>query len=202
MLLIHGDLEALETGKDSSVFLQGRLATNINNVSRICDTLDNEVAQQSGPKREIWRIRVKQLVEECKNMRKSMDTYLQSKYAQAREEDERSKLLERRSKGGQTAEVDQLLKENQSLGRSHTVLDDIESAGRNIISSLGSQNETIKKAQRKLWDMANTLGLSRNIIRRIQRRTFVDKLIVYSGMVITLVFIFLLWTYMHSGSSV
>ena len=42
--------------------------------------------------------RVKQLVEECKTSRQIMDNYLKAKYAKDKEEEERTQLLERRTK--------------------------------------------------------------------------------------------------------
>jgi len=193
LLLVRGDLEQLETGKDTSVFLQGRLTSNINNLSRIADLLTSLAGQQTGPKRDIWRIRVKQLMEECKTSRQSMDNYLKAKYAKDKEEEERTQLLERRTKGGPSTNMEQLYREGKSLQRSHQTLDDIENAGRDIISALTGQNEMIKNAQRKLWDIANTLGLSQSLIRRIQRRHSGDRVLVYSGMVLTLLILFILW---------
>jgi len=197
LLIVRDDLEQLETGKDTSVFLQGRLATNINNLSRLSEGLNGLVGQQSGPKKDIWRIRVKQLTEECKTSRQAVDTYMRTKYAKDKEEEERTQLMERRSKGGASTYMQQLHAEGDSLQRSHTAVDDIENAGRGILSSLYTQNESIKKTQRRLWDIANTLGLSRHLIRRIQRRNSVDKLMVYAGMVITLLIIGLLWYYVR-----
>eukprot|EP00026_Physarum_polycephalum_P008189 Phypoly_transcript_08268.p1 GENE.Phypoly_transcript_08268~~Phypoly_transcript_08268.p1 ORF type:complete len:127 (-),score=14.90 Phypoly_transcript_08268:358-738(-) len=122
-----------------------------------------------------------------------MDNYFKTKYTREKEEEERSQLLERRTRGGPSTNMEQLYREGKSLQRSHRTLDDIENAGREIIGALAGQNEIIRNAQRKLWDVANTLGLSQSLIRRIQRRHSGDRVLVYTGMVLTLFILFLLW---------
>lgn len=49
----------------------------------------------------------------------------------------------------------------------------------------------------KILDVASTLGLSRSIMRVIERRQFMDQLILYGGMFVTLLVIFLLWYYLR-----
>lgn len=40
--------------------------------------------------------------------------------------------------------------------------------------------------------MGNTLGLSRSVMRMIENRQTMDKMLVYGGMIFTLIFIFVL----------
>lgn len=42
--------------KGTLTIIIGKLATNINNLSRTSDTLSTLAAQQTGPKKEIWRM--------------------------------------------------------------------------------------------------------------------------------------------------
>jgi len=158
----------------------------------LSDGLYTMVGQQPGPKREIWRIRAKQLVEDCKTSRQSMEDYLKAKYAKEKDEEYRKRLLERHYTGGPTS-MNNLEAAHASLSRSHQLIDNIKNVGMALVTSLGEQNESLKNSQRKLWDIANKLGLSQRLIRTIQRRHAGDKLLVYSGMILTLLVLFLLW---------
>ena len=91
--------------------------------------------------------------------------------------------------------IDSLMSEADSLNRSHQMMDEMATMSRSILSSLSDQRSRFKGAHRKLLDVANTLGLSNFIIRAIERRESVDKLIVYGGMLFVLGFIWLLWSY-------
>jgi hypothetical protein len=47
-----------------------------------------------------------------------------------------------------------------------------------------------QSAHKKLLDVGNTLGLSRSVMRMIENRQNLDKMIVYGGMLFTLLFLF------------
>jgi hypothetical protein len=55
LLTLQSQLTDLETGADTSVFLQGRIATNINALSRLTNALQNLQSQLPSSK-EIWRM--------------------------------------------------------------------------------------------------------------------------------------------------
>lgn len=52
-----------------------------------------------------------------------------------------------------------------------------------------------QNAQRRLLDIANTLGLSTSVLRFIERRGQQDKWILYGGMAVTVVILILLLIY-------
>lgn len=57
-----------------------------------------------------------------------------------------------------------------------------------MLQNLGEQKAMLKNTQRKLYSVANTLGISRDTIRMIERRAAQDKWIFYGGVVVFLVF--------------
>ncbi|EGC39993.1 hypothetical protein DICPUDRAFT_147144 [Dictyostelium purpureum] len=189
---IRNDLETLETGQDTSVIIQSKLSTNINQLSRLTDQIDGMVSNEPVAKREIWRIKIKQLIDESKSLRKSLDTYLHTKYKKQMEEEEKTKLLGRR-KAGETTALGNLMKEHQHLNDSNSTIDTLTEMGNSIIYNLVGQNSKIKNVHKKIYDIANTLGLSRTIMQKIKRRQYQDKVIVYSGMAIVLFIVFILW---------
>lgn len=53
--------------------------------------------------------------------------------------------------------------------------------------------------QRKMFDVMSMLGVSNSTLRYMERRASVDKAIVYGGMVLTLVFLWGMWSLTHPG---
>jgi golgi SNAP receptor complex member 2 len=87
--------------------------------------------------------------------------------------------------------------ESQSLDRSSNVMSSLlESAG-NSLSELAMQRERMKGTQRRVLDMLTTLGVSSSTIRVIERRNVVDRAIVFGGMFVTLVCLYLLYRFIH-----
>ncbi|GAM23973.1 hypothetical protein SAMD00019534_071480, partial [Acytostelium subglobosum LB1] len=206
LMAINIDLERVELGVDSTVIKQEKIQADINQLSRIADQLDGMVANESPANRDLWRItlltfnhsitysKVKKLTEEVKSLRKSMDMYLQRTYKKQIEDEERSKLFSRR-KDTQNSALSNLMKENDLLKDSNQTIDEMTDTGNSIIYALAGQNSRLKSVHKKIYDIANTLGLSRNVINRIKRRQQQDKIFVYSGMVIVLIFLYIMYYY-------
>ena len=76
----------------------------------------------------------------------------------------------------------------------------LESAGTSL-TELTSQREMLKGTQRKVLDMLTTLGVSSSTIRIIERRNVVDKMIVYGGMLITALLLYLVHRWIKGGGS-
>ena len=71
----------------------------------------------------------------------------------------------------------------QSLDISPASVHDIHYLG-----DLGDQREMLKGTQRKLYSVANTLGISGDTIRMVERRARQDKWIFWTGVVVLFVF--------------
>jgi len=67
------------------------------------------------------------------------------------------------------------------------------STGAAALENLRWQGKTMKGAQKRMLDFFNTLGLSNVVMRRIETRTFQDKIILFGGMVLTVLIMFLLY---------
>lgn len=74
-------------------------------------------------------------------------------------------------------------------------VDDLLQSGAGILESLRDQRGTLKGAHRRLYDVANTLGLSNTTMRLIERRAYQDKFILFGGMLFTLIVIVLIVFY-------
>lgn len=110
---------------------------------------------------------------------------------------EREALMSRsfRANDDTSIQMDQALTHNSKLNDAHRGVDELLVNGTSILGNLREQRVSLKGVQKKMLDIANTLGLSNTVMRLIERRTYQDKFILYGGMIITCVVMFLVWRY-------
>ncbi len=68
--------------------------------------------------------------------------------------------------------------------------------GENLLENLKNQTSMLKDVKRKILSVANTLGLSNTLIRMIDRRNISDRYILFGGMIITCIVMFLTIKYL------
>ncbi|KAB8234108.1 dihydrolipoamide acetyltransferase component of pyruvate dehydrogenase [Aspergillus alliaceus] len=86
------------------------------------------------------------------------------------------------------------LREQSFLASTSTQLDDFLDRGRAVLADLGQQREVLKGTQRRLYSVANTLGVSGETIRKVERRAKQDKWIFWGGV---LTFFLFCWAVLH-----
>ncbi|CAO1619921.1 unnamed protein product [Parajaminaea phylloscopi] len=89
--------------------------------------------------------------------------------------------------GDFTARENHALREHSFIQNTEAQLDAFIAQGREVWGSLTEQRDILKGTQRKLLDAANTMGLSRNVINMIERRSTQDNIIFAAGAIFTLV---------------
>lgn len=87
--------------------------------------------------------------------------------------------------------IDHALQHNNSLHNSSRQMDDLIGSGQGILDNLREQRSTLKSAHKKVLDLMNTLGLTNTVMRLIERRTYQDKFILYGGMILTCIIMFI-----------
>lgn len=92
--------------------------------------------------------------------------------------------------------IDHTLQHHTHLQNANREMDVLLDSGSSILGSLRDQRGTLKGVQKRLFDIANTLGLSNTVMRLIERRTYQDKFILYGGMIVTCVIMFLTVKYL------
>ncbi len=97
---------------------------------------------------------------------------------------------------GDQSREDHALREQNFFASTHSALDDYLARGQAVLGDLGQQREMLKGTQRRLYSVANTLGVSGDTIRMVERRAKQDKWIFGAGVVIFLAFCWLvLWLF-------
>lgn len=86
------------------------------------------------------------------------------------------------------------LREQSFMSSTNAQLDEYLERGRAVLGDLGQQREMLKGTQRKLYTVANTLGVSGDTIRMVERRAKQDKWIFWAGV---LVFFGFCWVVIH-----
>ncbi|KAF7321668.1 Protein transport protein BOS1 [Mycena kentingensis (nom. inval.)] len=88
------------------------------------------------------------------------------------------------------------LREHTFIQNTDTRLDDFLAQGREVLDNLRDQRTMLKGTQRRLLDAANTLGLSRDVIGWIERRSTQDMYIFFAGAIFTFFMFYLIWKYL------
>ncbi|KAK5633705.1 hypothetical protein RRF57_009419 [Xylaria bambusicola] len=86
------------------------------------------------------------------------------------------------------------MREQNFFASTNTALDEYIARGQAVLGDLGAQRDMLKNTQRRLYSVANTLGVSGDTIRMIERRAKQDKWIFWGGVV---VFFGFCWLVLH-----
>jgi Golgi SNAP receptor complex protein 2 len=90
-----------------------------------------------------------------------------------------------------------IAREQNFIASTNAVLDEYIARGQAVLGDLGTQRETLKSTQKRLYSVANTLGLSGDTIRMIERRAKQDKWIFWAGVIVFFLFCWLVLHYLR-----
>ncbi|KAL8712050.1 MAG: hypothetical protein Q9220_003746 [cf. Caloplaca sp. 1 TL-2023] len=76
------------------------------------------------------------------------------------------------------------LREQSFMSSTNAALDEYLERGRAVLGDLGQQREVLKGTQRRLYTVANTLGVSGETIRMVERRARQDRWIFWGGCIV------------------
>lgn len=203
-LKVDSDLEQLETGKNVSLELQSQISQHLNALKRELHELERLLPGEGVQRRSVWRRKIVELQEQATSQGQALARFTSGARQKQREEEERSALLERRRQNGgdqHAIAMDQLLKENANIRDGAAQVDMLTSNAHAILQSLGQQRSALKGIERKVLDLAHTLGLSNNVMRIIERRQLVDKAIVYGGMLLALALLWFVFVHLRRPPS-
>lgn len=117
------------------------------------------------------------------------------------EEAERKELLRRTRGGGdavrEMSDFDLESGTNESAKRSEKAVEDMMGMGEAVLGAYASQRERLKGAERKVLTVLNELGLSDSMLRAVEKRHVVDKVILASGMLLTLLLVWGLFSWVR-----
>ena len=199
VLTVNEQLQALESGQDTSVGLQSLISQNLNALAREVQELEGLLAAVAPGSRGLWRKKITQLTDESASLRHALGKYASSRSAQQRELEEREALLAGGRGGGEHAiDINGFAAhESRRLHESDSAIDGLTGNATAVLDQLGQQRGALKGVHKRVLDLATTLGVSNSVMKMIERRQFLDKLLVYGGMLAVLA---LLW-FVHRARS-
>jgi len=128
-----------------------------------------------------------------------MEKFIEEEQARRAEEEREERRRQELSNPGHLAQQQMQERVRQrlhgdiaSVQRSSRTANEIREMAFGVLETLRDQNQTLQAARDRLLDIANTLGISKTLMRVIERRQTVDQIIVYGAMVGTLLFLALL----------
>ena len=89
------------------------------------------------------------------------------------------------------------LREQNFFSTANAQIDEYLDRGRAVLGDLGQQREMLKGTQKKLYSVANTLGISGDTIRMVERRAKQDKWIFWGGVIVFFLFCWLVIHYLR-----
>ncbi|PPR06527.1 hypothetical protein CVT24_001421 [Panaeolus cyanescens] len=98
--------------------------------------------------------------------------------------------------GGMGSREFRALDEHSFIQNTDTRLDEFLAQGREVLDNLVDQRNMLKGTQRRILDAANTLGLSRDVISWIEKRSTQDTYIFIAGAIFTFFCFYLIWKYL------
>jgi hypothetical protein len=98
---------------------------------------------------------------------------------------------------GTYAREEHALREQNFFTAANAQIDEYLDRGRAVLGDLGQQREILKGTQKKLYSVANTLGVSGDTIRMVERRAKQDKWIFWGGVVVFFLFCWLVIHYLR-----
>ncbi|KAK2179946.1 hypothetical protein NP493_466g05043 [Ridgeia piscesae] len=189
----------LEGAPDDGVHLiENELQAQIDQVVTQCERLDLLVNKEPPTRRANAKIRVDQLKRDCQHLQFSIRNVQHRRYQREQELREREALMSSNfapNDANTTIMMDAALQQNTRLTNVHRDMDDMLTTGSYVMSNLRDQHSTLKGAHRKILDVANTLGLSNTVLRLIERRAYQDKYVLFGGMILSCVIMWLVWKY-------
>lgn len=144
-------------------------------------------------------MRSDQLKYDNRHLQAALEAAKQRRIRRETASNEREQLLNRRFAPNPdltAINMDYSIQHQSSLQNANRGVDEMLYTGANTIESLRSQRSTLKGAHRRIVDMANTLGLSNQTMRLVEKRVSEDKLVFIGGVVITFIVIILVIFYL------
>lgn len=210
--LQEGLFPRLESCRDkvNAQAIEGTIDEQIKLVESYIEKMEIALNKAAPAQRSTIKFKLDQLRYDHKHILNSFRVLLQRRLAREREAQEREELLTRRfttnaeanSAGGlgdtqiSMPQMEYYDNEKSKLnGFSHN-LDEMLATGGAVLNSLRDQRQMLNGVHRRLIDAASTLGLSNSVMRLIEKRAFMDKVILFGGMLVLTLIMFLVWKYL------
>ena len=175
------------------------IAIKLDQINTFLNDIDGKVANESKAMRDNSKRRLQALRSDHLRIKNSLDSFLK-RQERLNYSYQRKELFAGASQGSRYENRnDQALDmaESGSLDRSSNMINDYIASGQETLSELLGQRERLKGVQRQVLDIMNYLGIGNSIMKAIERRDITDKYLVFAGMFVVLLLIFIIYFYLR-----
>lgn len=159
------------------------------------DALESLIARESASRRGVWKAKLNGLKEVVAIVKRDAEIFGRATDAGARYGRERDELINRRNRGAASrkdcGDMNHMVDEGASYVRSMADVADMVEIGAATMKELRSQRTKMMGVRNMLTKMGNSLGISSSVMRIVQRRDVTDRYIVYGGIFVTIVVMYL-----------
>ncbi|XP_070570886.1 Golgi SNAP receptor complex member 2-like [Ptychodera flava] len=162
------------------------------------ERLEILVNKEPPQRRQNAKLRVDQLKYDCKHLQAAMRNLKHRRYIESMKRPLTCciSVLRLLQEPDTSIMIDAALQHSTSLHNAHRSIDDLLGSGTAIIRGLRDQRAMLKGVHKRMLDVASSLGLSNVVMRMTEKRAFYDKFILYGGMIITCIAMFLIYKYL------
>uniref|UniRef100_A0A6B2EGH9 Putative golgi snap receptor complex member 2 n=1 Tax=Phlebotomus kandelakii TaxID=1109342 RepID=A0A6B2EGH9_9DIPT len=183
--------QQLNTSHVDTASVESEIQSKIAAVNSNCERLDVFLYKVPVTQRQNAKMRVDQLKYDIRHLQAALRLWQDKKKRRELEISEREQLLNRRftANSDMSIDIDYSVQHHNAMNNAHRGVDDMINSGSTILDNLRNQRETLKGAHKRIMDIGNTLGLSNQTMRMIERRVREDKYVLLGGMFVTLTII-------------
>ena len=186
--------QLIELERGNNTIQPSDVLLGLQEVNNRLNDLDKLIQKESKAKKDDFRRRLQHLRTTHNHIRESLDNYLKRTGGNDFNL-QKAKLLANTNVSKSTEDLALEMAENGSLTKSSQMLGEYIAMGQETLTELVSQKERLKSVQRKALDIMNYLGLSNSLMRGVERRDSVDKILVFVGMALILLLLLVIWWY-------
>lgn len=180
--------------------LEGAIQSNIQEVYKNCGRLEDLVFKAPPQRKQASKLKVDQIIYDIRHIDASYRGYVNKKRQQEAEERRREELMSMNFKTNAENDtkiaIDYALQHNDALQGADQNIGQMMHTGINALERMKNQRMSLKSVRRRMIDIGNSLGLSNTVMRMIDKRGTQDKWIVYGGIILTLIIMFLAVKYL------
>eukprot|EP01025_Chloroclados_australasicus_P020715 TRINITY_DN2185_c0_g1_i1.p2 TRINITY_DN2185_c0_g1~~TRINITY_DN2185_c0_g1_i1.p2 ORF type:complete len:222 (+),score=25.79 TRINITY_DN2185_c0_g1_i1:164-829(+) len=190
------EVEAKQSGSGNVIAAQ--VKSKLDDLQSLTNQLDTATRAlltdpRNAQKAQAWKHKVSSLISKGDAIRSSLSRFDARERKRVTEEQYRQELFQRSREGKATAQqMSQEAAMRQSVQNSRRMLEENFDTGTGILSHMQVTRDQLKRTQRRVLDMINSLGLSESLLKLIERRQRMDMWLVYGGMVVVVIFLMLL----------
>lgn len=205
--LVKRDLEAFSAApEDAPANVPGQLSARLTSFNRAIDTYATSAQNELVPEKKTQALeRVAKFRDELASARDELKT-LRARREESMLAQNRQELFARRTQypqepaasenpyaaPGSISRSEGLAHEGDILSHASQQLDEFIESGRAALGDITSQNDMLRKTQQAMVKVASTLGISRESVRKVERRAKEDKWFFYGGITVLLVLFWLI----------